>query len=686
SHPDRQFRYEYQRISDTELRCNLLSHDGRQLGTGVGKNKRLARHMAALSGLETLAPNFDQFKDDLLKHPSLVGTGSAAAAASADKESGEIAGDQTSATSRCKNTGRPQQQQPPSPSSTAAASADSSDQPAEVPDDFKSIGSSDPRAVELLKRHKLPRMRCLLSDYMRRYCIEESELRIEYSTCAPATNNPASGRHHHHHHRPHQQHTCCLTLRGSQSGQCVGRSKAAAYDLAAQRLLAQAYPMAGSFYSILKLVGPLSHAAALAGQKNEFAEVQEQLKSSDRGTLKKGLLDMLRRKLRELGRNWTEYGPQFKGKFYDIPELLPRIEPHPDSALPTFSMDETARRRQQQNPDVPAEQQQSNQPARAGNQKSSFVQSVPFYLTDFHDRNYTDDDLIGDLEADLARYSEADQVERELADKRQQVQQAKQSWQQVQQAKQSWQQVQQAKQSWQQQKASTVSVERRRRVQQRQVSHAETRTAAKRLAEAYRLATLLHFLKVEMSREGEAKILEAAVSEELGCRHRPYFTLWITGVHVILFAVSLLMFGIVTPGINTVVHQDKIVKDRHNFKVKMCTIDYPNFLIGPATARPGQARGQSDMADCPEHLGTWLKWDNASRGTGWPTQWPRMRSGPSHLRSAAVASRRGVSVWADDVTRWPACQRQTPLAPVPGELNHLACPVSARPCCFGLIA
>ncbi|PAA74073.1 hypothetical protein BOX15_Mlig023953g1 [Macrostomum lignano] len=372
---------------------------------------------------------------------------------------------------------------------------------------------------------------------------------------------------------------------------------------------------------------------------------------------------------------------------------------------------------QQQNPDLQAEQQQqqqSNQPARASNQKSSFVQSVPFYLTDFHDRNYTDDDLIGDLEADLARYSEADQVERELADKRQQVQQAKQSWQQV----------QQAKQSLQQQKASTVSVERRRRVQQRQVSHAETRTAAKRLAEAYRLATLLHFLKVEMSREGEAKILEAAVSEELGCRHRPYFTLWITGVHVILFAVSLLMFGIVTPGINTVVHQDKIVKDRHNFKVKMCTIDYPNFLIGPRLPdlvrlgakygpcmrrysslyrdvldrlrldeaasgccihNDGSACYQSDMADCPEHLGTWLKWDNASRGPDGRLSGPVCGADPRTCDQPLSLLGGGVSVWADDVTRWPACQRQTPLAPVPGELNHLACPVSARPCCFGLI-
>uniref|UniRef100_A0A1I8FRB6 Transposase n=1 Tax=Macrostomum lignano TaxID=282301 RepID=A0A1I8FRB6_9PLAT len=252
--------------------------------------------------------------------------------------------------------------------------------------------------------------------------------------------------------------------------------------------------------------------------------VQEQLKSSDRGTLKKGLLDMLRRKLRELGRNWTEYGPQFKGKFYDIPELLPGSSPIRTPLC----------------------------------QRSAWTRPRPPRLS----RAWQQASCMAKSRAGSSR------------------------------------------------RLRQFSVERRRRVQHGRSVHAETRTAAKRLAEAYRLATL-----------------PAAI----GCD-------WMKPLAVAAF------------------HND------------------------------GSACYQSDHGRLSGAFRHWLKWDNASRGPDGRLSGPVCGADPRTCDQPLSLLGGGVSVWADDVTRWPACQRQTPLAPVPGELNHLACPVSARPCCFGLIA
>ncbi|XP_078456864.1 inactive rhomboid protein 1-like isoform X1 [Lampetra planeri] len=200
--------------------------------------------------------------------------------------------------------------------------------------------------------------------------------------------------------------------------------------------------------------------------------------------------------------------------------------------------------------------------------------------------------------------------------------------------------------------------------------------------------------------------------------HRPYFTYWITFVHILITILAVCIYGIAPVGF--VQHETSGTILTHKGIYDSATyLQHENFWIGPnseslihlgakfspcmrqdmqvfnlikraqATEREsgccvrndGSGCVQTSRKDCSESLSTWIKWpenDSPSLGEVARTsgavcgQDPRICEEPASVPPHE---------WPDNITKWPICTKValgnfTSFA-------HMDCDVTGHPCCIG---
>ncbi|XP_053309878.1 inactive rhomboid protein 2 [Spea bombifrons] len=203
--------------------------------------------------------------------------------------------------------------------------------------------------------------------------------------------------------------------------------------------------------------------------------------------------------------------------------------------------------------------------------------------------------------------------------------------------------------------------------------------------------------------------------------HRPYFTYWITFVHILITLLAIGTYGIAPIGFAQHTTSELVLRNKGVYE-SVKYIQQENFWIGPSSIslihlgakfspcirRDVQIeqliRKQHDLEresgccvqndnsgcvqtlskDCSETLATFIKWpesnapllhedtDQKRRSGAVCHQDPRTCEEPASIRP---------HVWADDITKWPICTFQ-PTNNHTG-LKHMDCEIKGRPCCIG---
>lgn len=196
--------------------------------------------------------------------------------------------------------------------------------------------------------------------------------------------------------------------------------------------------------------------------------------------------------------------------------------------------------------------------------------------------------------------------------------------------------------------------------------------------------------------------------------HRPYFTYWITFVHVVITLLSCCTYGFAPVGFAQHSTAQLVLKNKGIYESVKYT-QQQNFWIGPSSddlihlgakfapcirqdsqvvnliqeardlERGSGCCVQNDnsgcvqtlSSDCSETLATFIKWNNESaditRSSGSVChQDPRVCEEPASA---------GPHLWPDDITQWPICT-------FPKKWNHtgyrhMDCNIKGRPCCIG---
>ncbi|KAM4584036.1 inactive rhomboid protein 2-like [Odontesthes bonariensis] len=196
--------------------------------------------------------------------------------------------------------------------------------------------------------------------------------------------------------------------------------------------------------------------------------------------------------------------------------------------------------------------------------------------------------------------------------------------------------------------------------------------------------------------------------------HRPYFTYWITFVHIVITLLACCTYGFAPVGFSQHSTSELVLKNKGIYEsVKF--IQQENFWIGPSSEdlihlgakfapcirqdmqivnlikkakdleRESACCIQNDNSgcvqtlstDCSETLATFMKWNNEDvdivRSSGSVChQDPRVCEEPASAEP---------HTWPDDITQWPICT-------YPKKWNHtgyrhMDCNIKGRPCCIG---
>ncbi|XP_007574079.1 inactive rhomboid protein 2 [Poecilia formosa] len=193
--------------------------------------------------------------------------------------------------------------------------------------------------------------------------------------------------------------------------------------------------------------------------------------------------------------------------------------------------------------------------------------------------------------------------------------------------------------------------------------------------------------------------------------HRPYFTYWITFVHVIITLLACCTYGFAPVGFSQRSKTELVLKNKGIYEsVKF--IQQENFWIGPSSddlihlgakfspcmrqdkqivrmiqkdkdlERESGCCIQNDnsgcvqtlRADCSETLATFTKRNNdtTDRSSGAVChQDPRLCEEPASSFP---------HVWPEDITRWPICTHPRKFNNT--GLKHMDCTIKGRPCCI----
>uniref|UniRef100_A0A8K9Y521 Inactive rhomboid protein n=1 Tax=Oncorhynchus mykiss TaxID=8022 RepID=A0A8K9Y521_ONCMY len=167
--------------------------------------------------------------------------------------------------------------------------------------------------------------------------------------------------------------------------------------------------------------------------------------------------------------------------------------------------------------------------------------------------------------------------------------------------------------------------------------------------------------------------------------HRPFFTYWITVVHLLITILAVCIYGIAPVGFS---QHETVDSVRMVFYVSIphClhAICLPHIERDSACCVRNDRSGclQTSEEECSSTLAVWVKWPghpSTPQLEGRDRQYgsvchqdPRIC-----LEPASVAPHE----WPDDITMWPVCTRYNTGNHT--NLPHIDCTITGRPCCIG---
>ncbi|KAM9362594.1 inactive rhomboid protein 2-like [Symphorus nematophorus] len=196
--------------------------------------------------------------------------------------------------------------------------------------------------------------------------------------------------------------------------------------------------------------------------------------------------------------------------------------------------------------------------------------------------------------------------------------------------------------------------------------------------------------------------------------HRPYFTYWITFVHIVITLLACCTYGFAPVGFAQHSKSELVLKNKGIYE-SVKYVQQENFWIGPSSedlihlgakfspcirqdrqivqliqkARDLERESgccvqndnsgcvQTHSSDCSETLATFIKWNNEPVGI--------LRSSGSVChqdpRVCEVPASTDLHTWPDDITQWPMCT--SPKTWNHTGLRHMDCNIKGRPCCIG---
>ncbi|XP_033841184.1 inactive rhomboid protein 1 isoform X2 [Periophthalmus magnuspinnatus] len=201
--------------------------------------------------------------------------------------------------------------------------------------------------------------------------------------------------------------------------------------------------------------------------------------------------------------------------------------------------------------------------------------------------------------------------------------------------------------------------------------------------------------------------------------HRPFFSYWITFVHLLITGLAVTIYGIAPVGFSQHETVDSVLRNKGVYE-NVRFVQQQNFWIGPSSEdlihlgakfSPCMRRDeeiyslmqekkekeresgccvrndrsgclQTSQEECSSTLAVWVKWPQhpsapylngkARRYGAVCHQDPRIC-----LEPASVSPHE----WPDDITKWPVCTKYNTGNHT--NLPHIDCTITGRPCCIG---
>ncbi|XP_056433124.1 inactive rhomboid protein 1 isoform X2 [Gadus chalcogrammus] len=201
--------------------------------------------------------------------------------------------------------------------------------------------------------------------------------------------------------------------------------------------------------------------------------------------------------------------------------------------------------------------------------------------------------------------------------------------------------------------------------------------------------------------------------------HRPYFTYWITFVHLLITTLAVAIHGIAPVGFSQHETVDSVLRNKGVYEnVKF--VQQENFWVGPSSEalihlgakfspcmrqdkevhqliqeKRARERGsgccvrndrsgclQTPQDECSTTLAVWVKWPQHSSAPSLNGS-PRQHGAVCHQDPRMCLEPASVSPheWPDDITKWPVCTRYDSGNHT--NLAHIDCAITGRPCCIG---
>ncbi|XP_060950915.1 inactive rhomboid protein 1 isoform X1 [Limanda limanda] len=201
--------------------------------------------------------------------------------------------------------------------------------------------------------------------------------------------------------------------------------------------------------------------------------------------------------------------------------------------------------------------------------------------------------------------------------------------------------------------------------------------------------------------------------------HRPFFTYWITFVHLLITILAVTIYGIAPVGVSQHETIDSVLRNKGVYEsVKF--VQQENFWVGPssealihlgakfspcmrrdeeiqilmqekrASERESGCCVRNDRSgclqtlqeDCTSTLAVWVKWPQHPSAPYLKGEL-RQHGAVCHQDPRICLEPASVSPheWPDDITKWPVCTRYNSGNHT--NLPHIDCTITGRPCCIG---
>ncbi|XP_007906590.1 inactive rhomboid protein 1 isoform X2 [Callorhinchus milii] len=202
--------------------------------------------------------------------------------------------------------------------------------------------------------------------------------------------------------------------------------------------------------------------------------------------------------------------------------------------------------------------------------------------------------------------------------------------------------------------------------------------------------------------------------------HRPFFTYWITFVHMLITILAVCIYGIAPIGFSQHETVDSVLRNKGVYEnVKF--VQQENFWIGPSSealihlgAKFSPCMRQDEQVhelivqkrqrekesaccvrndksgcvqtsekECSSTLAVWVKWPNHDQTPLMADKSKRQFGSVCHQDPSFCDEPASISPheWPDDITKWPICTKSN--AGNHTNLPHVDCVITGRPCCIG---